>query len=82
MMKNGMLTLSGAPKIAIPPPKVMTIAAAASTRLKISCAASSRDGWTGVVEMRLSQPISRSRTIVLGREIAMATNEMTMIVGM
>ena len=58
------------------------IAAAASTRLRISCAASSREGCTGVVEMRLSQPISRSLTSVLGREIAMATNEMTMIVGM
>ena len=80
-MKNGMPTVSGAPKIAVPPTMMMTIAAAASTRSRMSCAASSRDGCTGVVEMRLSQPISRSLTSVLGREIAIAMNEMTMIVG-
>ncbi len=42
-MKNGTLTWSGAPKITVPPTKRTTIAAAASTRLKISCAASSRN---------------------------------------
>jgi hypothetical protein len=81
-MKNGMPTASGAPKITVPPAMMMTIATAASTRSRISCAASSRDGCTGMVEMRWSQPISRSRTSVLGREIAMAMNEMTMTVGM
>jgi hypothetical protein len=47
----------------------MTIAAAANRRLRISCAASSRDGCTGVVEMRLSQPNSRSFASELGREM-------------
>ena len=56
---------------------MISTAAAASTRSMTSCAASSMAGCSGVVETRLSQPISRSLTSVFGREIAMKRNART-----